>query len=71
MKRTLIGAIFAAPAVIAMLSLFGLIVALTGDGSRDAVSWIGLAVSVAAVIWTRRTRPSAPPMALAMQPSSS
>lgn len=42
--------IFAIPAVIAALSLVGLVSALTGDGLRDIISWIGLAAPVAAFI---------------------
>ena len=44
-------AVFAAPAVIAALSAIGLISALTGDGWRDALSWIGLGAPLAAVAW--------------------
>lgn len=49
---------FAIPALIAALSLIGLVTALTGDGWRDAASWIALAIPVAAVLWAtcfRRT----------------
>ncbi len=35
--------IFAFPAMLAMASLAGLLVALTGDGWRDAAAWIALA----------------------------
>lgn len=42
--------IFAIPTVIAVLSLVGLLSALTGDGLRDVVSWIALAAPVAAFI---------------------
>lgn len=41
--------IFAIPAVIAVLSLVGLVSALTGDGWRDALSWVSLGAPVAAV----------------------
>lgn len=50
--------IFAAPLVIGMLSIIGLVAALTGDGLRDALSWATLAVPVAAVIWAARARKS-------------
>lgn len=43
-------AIFAVPLVIAVLSSVALLLALTGDGWRDALSWAGLAVPVVAVI---------------------
>lgn len=43
-------AIFAVPLVIAVLSSVALVLALTGDGWRDGLSWAGLAVPVVAVI---------------------
>lgn len=42
---------FGIPTIIALVSVIGLIAALTGDGWRDMVSWIGLALPVAAVSW--------------------
>lgn len=48
--------IFAAPLVIALLSLAGLVSALTGDGLRDLLSWLCLALPVAAVAWAMRAR---------------
>lgn len=51
-------AIFALPLLIAVLSLVGLVAALTGDGWRDAASWAALAVPVAAVAWAMRARRS-------------
>lgn len=48
--------IFAAPAVLAAISILGLVSALTGDGIRNAVSWIALAIPVIAVIWAMRYR---------------
>ncbi len=42
---------FAPPALIAAITLIGLVVALTGDGLRDAASWLALAVPIAAVAW--------------------
>jgi hypothetical protein len=48
--------IFAVPAAIAVLSSIGLLSALTGDGFRDILSWILLAVPVVAVIWAMRAR---------------
>jgi len=50
--------IFAAPLLLALLSLIGLVSALTGDGARDAVSWIALAAPIAAVGWAMLTRRS-------------
>ena len=49
-------AIFAVPMVIAAVSIIGLVSALTGDGIRDALSWVALAVPVAAVGWAMRAR---------------
>lgn len=51
-------AIFAAPLAIGVLSVVGLVAALTGDGGRDALSWATLAVPVAAVGWAMRARRS-------------
>lgn len=51
-------AIFAIPLAIAALSLVGLVSALTGDGLRDAISWIALAMPVIAVIWAMKARRS-------------
>lgn len=48
--------IFAAPAALAAISILGLVSALTGDGIRNAVSWIALAIPVIAVIWAMRYR---------------
>ncbi|MDV3455632.1 hypothetical protein RZN05_01445 [Sphingomonas sp. HF-S4] len=55
-KRQGLGAIFAIPLAIAVLSSVALVVALTGDGWRDMLSWIGLAVPVLAVGWAMRAR---------------
>lgn len=49
-------AIFGWPLAIFLLGLAGLVVALTGDGWRDAASWVTLAAPVAAVLWAMRTR---------------
>lgn len=48
--------IFAAPLAIAALSVVALVAALTGDGWRDALSWVGLTVPVLAVAWAMRAR---------------
>lgn len=42
---------FAIPALLALLSLFGLVVALTGEGWRDQLSWAALFVPIASVLW--------------------
>lgn len=51
-----LGAVFAAPLAIAVLSAVGLIAALTGDGWRDAVSWLGLGAPVAITLWAMAAR---------------
>ncbi|MFP1681172.1 hypothetical protein ACLD0W_01605 [Alloalcanivorax sp. C16-1] len=48
--------IFAVPLLIALASLIGLVAALLGDGPMDALSWLGLGIPVAAVVWAMRTR---------------
>lgn len=45
---------FAWPAVLAVLSLSGLLSALTGDGARDVLSWAALSAPVLAVFLARR-----------------
>ena len=42
---------FAVPALLAALSLCGLLLALTGEGWRDILSWAALSLPVAAVLW--------------------
>jgi hypothetical protein len=44
-------ATFALPLLIALASTVGLLSALTGDGWRDALSWLGLGIPVAALPW--------------------
>ena len=51
-------AIFAMPLAIAILSSVGLVSALTGDGWRDAISWIGLGAPVLITGWAMRARRS-------------
>jgi uncharacterized membrane protein len=48
--------IFAIPLLLALVSIVGLVVALTGDGVRDAASWAALAIPVFAVGWAMRAR---------------
>ncbi len=52
----MIRATFAMPVLIAVAGLTGLVVALTGDGWRDAASWLALGLPVAAVLWALRFR---------------
>ncbi|KHL25987.1 membrane protein [Croceibacterium mercuriale] len=49
-------AVFRVPLLLATCSLVGLVSALTGDGWRDMVAWIGLAVPVLAVSLALRQR---------------
>lgn len=49
---------FAIPALIAALSLIGLVSALTGDGLPDMLAWVALGVPVVAVGWALRRRRS-------------
>ena len=43
--------IFAAPTLIALASLIGLVAALLGDDAFDIVSWIALSIPVIAIVW--------------------
>ncbi len=49
--------LFATPLLLALASLVGLTLGLTGDGWRDGLSWLLLALPVVAVAiaWFRRT----------------
>ena len=55
-RRNSLRAIFAVPMLLALVSIAGLVVALTGDGLRDAASWAALAIPVFAVGWAMRAR---------------
>ncbi len=57
-SRRRLRAIFAAPLAIAAASLVALVAALTGDGWRDTLSWIGLSIPILTVVWAMRARPS-------------
>ena len=56
--RKTLGQVFAWPMLLLVLSLIGLILGLTGDGARDALSWALLLIPVALAtrFWLRRTR---------------
>ena len=57
MKKTgSLRAIFAVPLLLALVSIVGLVVALTGDGWRDAISWALLALPILAAGWAMRAR---------------
>jgi hypothetical protein len=51
---------FAVPTLIALATVFGLVLALTGGGWRDAAAWIALAIPVAAVAWAMATAGGSP-----------
>jgi len=53
-RRLSLSAVFALPLLIGLLSLIGLVSALTGDGWRNALSWIGLGAPVVAVLWAMK-----------------
>lgn len=55
-KRHRLREIFAVPALLAVLSTAGLIIALTGDGWRDAMAWVALGIPVIAVGWAMTAR---------------
>lgn len=42
---------FALPALLVLLSLAGLVIALTGEGWRDILSWAVLSAPLLAVTW--------------------
>ena len=48
--------VFAIPLLLALLSVGGLVVALTGDGWRDGAAWVALCVPVLAVGRAMTTR---------------
>jgi hypothetical protein len=48
--------VFAIPLLLALLSVAGLVVALTGDGWRDGAAWIALGIPVLAVGRAMATR---------------
>jgi hypothetical protein len=47
---------FAIPILVALASIIGLVSALTGDGFRDALSWIALLIPIVAVAWAMRVK---------------
>ncbi len=55
-RRRPLREIFALPLLIALASLFGLVAALTGDGSRNLASWVALSLPVLAVFWAMLAR---------------
>lgn len=57
-RRQSLGAIFALPVALAVLSLIGLVSALAGDGFSDAISWVALLMPGVAVVWAMKVRRS-------------
>ena len=51
-----LAAIFGWPLALFVIGLAGLVIALTGDGWRDAAAWAALGAPVVAVIWAMRVR---------------
>ena len=49
-------AIFGPPLILFFTGLAGLIVALTGNGWRDAVAWAALTIPIVTVGWALRAR---------------
>jgi hypothetical protein len=47
---------FGLPALIALLSLAGLLLALTGEGWRDGLSWVALSAPLLAIVWAVAVR---------------
>ena len=47
---------WALPVLLAVLTLAGLVMALSGDAWRDAFSWIALAAPVGATGWAMRLK---------------
>lgn len=48
--------ILAWPLALFLAGVLGLVIALTGDGWRDAAAWAALSTSVLVVVWTTLTR---------------
>ena len=44
-------AIFAIPLVVGVLSLFGLVAALIGDGVWDVVGWVTIGICLVVLVW--------------------
>jgi len=42
---------FGAPIVVGVVSTVGLLAALVGDGLYDGLSWLGLGIPVAIILW--------------------
>ena len=56
LARAALRATWTIPIALALLSVVGLVAALTGDGWRDALGWAGLAAPMVATGWAIRRR---------------
>lgn len=56
MSARLVRATWPIPLAIGVLSIVGLVSALTGDGWRDWLAWLGLTAPVVALGWARCAR---------------
>lgn len=56
MKGRVLRSTWAIPVTLAVASVAGLVGALTGDGVRDLLAWIALAIPVSATLWAYLAR---------------
>ena len=56
-QRASVGRVFAIPSLLLLVSVAGLVLGLTGDGLRDALSWALLLIPIlaAAVAFAKRS----------------
>ena len=50
-RRRNIGQIFAVPLLLALATLAGLVMGLTGGGMRDLLAWLLMILPLAAIAW--------------------
>ena len=55
-RRLGLAQLFAVPALIALASIAGLVIGLTGENAQDWLSWILLSLPLAALAWAFRRR---------------
>lgn len=55
-RRLRLRSILTAPVMLALITVLGLVIALTGDGMRDAASWAALGVPVLTIVWAMKMR---------------
>ncbi len=56
-RRRTLSRIFAVPALLAAISLVGLLSALMADGLWDGLSWVALAIVVVTIAWFAWIKP--------------